>query len=370
MYDASQDEILKQLIEAQNEGFDRLEKGSNLKWQGLFIDPLPQGTPDFFKTPAGKYLIDVIPFIVATNLHFNKEQGKWHYTIEFYQHEKIGPLEKRRLCLARTLGQKCPICDDLDAEKLKQNPSKTLLDTNKPKRRNLYNIWSHMPAEQEAKGVQLWDCSYHIFEKTIQRRAQIPIEGGSRIWMSPDAQHGKRIYFERSGKGVTDTEYINHEFVDRRMPLPAEIMAKAISLEMIIHIPTFDEVYEDWKQTPRDAGSTATYSVPTTQQPTAQISSQENRPEPGQAFTEQEQKQASIPTCPFGGIFGADCQKISFCGKCSVWDACAARQQELQGSKPAEVVTQPVETSTQEAKPVETTPTQTASAPIARRRRG
>ncbi len=366
MFDQSQDEILKQLMEAQQEGFERLEKGSNLKWQGLFIDPLPQGTPEWFKTPAGKYLVDVVPFLVATDLHFNKAKGKWHYTIEFYQHEKIGPLEKRRLCLARTLGKKCPICDDLDAEKMKQNPSKIMLDTNKPKRRNLYNVWSHMPAEQEAKGNMLWDASYHIFEKIIQRRAQIPIEGGSRIWMSPDAQNGKRIYFERSGKGVTDTEYINHEFVDRRTPLPQEIMSKAISLETLIYIPTFDEIYEDWKQTPREAGSTTTYSTPSS----SQQSVQDNKPEPGQAFTEAEQKQANTPTCPFGGIFGADCEKISFCGKCTMWDACAAKRSETQ--TPSQTVTQttPVQTTTpvQETKPVETAPAQTVST-IARRRR-
>ncbi|MEN6445528.1 MAG: hypothetical protein ABFC98_05730, partial [Candidatus Cloacimonas sp.] len=142
-------------------------------------------------------------------------------------------------------------------------------------------------------------------------------------------------------------------------------MSKAISLETIIYIPTFDEIYEDWKQTPREAGSTTTYSTPSTQTTT-----QDNKPEPGQAFTETEQKQANTPTCPFGGIFGADCEKISFCGRCSVWDACSAKRNE---TAPTQTVAQttPVQTTApvQETKPVETAPEQTA-APIARRRRG
>lgn len=363
-FDTTQDEILQQLVQAQAESFDRLERGGNFKWQGLFVDPMPTGSPEFFKTPEGRYLIDVIPFIVQTDMHCNKERGKWAYVLDFYEHQKIGPLEKRRFCYLKSKGQRCAICEDIDREKLKQNPNKALIDAYRPKRRTLYNVWSHLPTEDEAKGIKIWDCSYFIFEKEVTERAEIPLGGGFRVWMSPDVQHGRRVYFERKGKTQTNTEYIKHEFMERRAPIPAEIMQRAVSLETIIYYPTYEEVLADWKQVPIEGANAAnpTTTYPTTAQPSYQPVQQ-----PVPAETAFVQPQQTVKTgCEFGGVFGVDCDNTPYCKTCKQWDECSAE-------KLSKAVEQKMPLPTQQTQPVQQEQpqqtTESSSTPIARRRR-
>ena len=115
----------------------------------------------FFKPEEGKHLIDIIPYEIKTGNHPKYDKGDLDYLLEYYVHYNVGPGKDRFVCMAKTFGKPCPICEELEILKANKADEKTI-DALQPKRRVLYNV---IDLNEEEKGIQLFETSHFLFEK-------------------------------------------------------------------------------------------------------------------------------------------------------------------------------------------------------------
>lgn len=194
-------------------------------------------------TGKGSHSIDIIPYIAGKH---DEEPGEPAYTFEYFYHRNIGPNNAWVICLAETFGLPCPICEDRQRKRERDEEGwKDLW----PKRRNLYNIICYDRGEGD-KGIQVLDISWHYLEKHLAKRSDKKDRrtGKSRTinFSSPKKKEGKTITFEiEPPKGKEDyAEYLAHDFEDRDYDISKRILKDAYILDEIIVIPTYEDVEE------------------------------------------------------------------------------------------------------------------------------
>lgn len=297
-----------------------------------------------------QHLIDIIPY-QAGDKDPTRKEGEWTYVLEVPVHGNVGVNQDSYLCLARYLRQPCPICeyreklrnqDDYDEEEVKKLY---------PIRRVIYNIICYDDTKEEAKGIQVWLVAHFFMEKKLMAIAKMPARGssGGGYVSFSDPEEGRSIQFERKG-GKNNTEYLGHQFVAREgYTITNEILEQAFPLDQIIHIPTYEEVQKTFFV---DTGGELESEE---QQPeTTQIEGEEPEPQPpsrrfrGSApipIEKEVEKPSTVrdkgvktpaktgPKCPHGGEFGKDCEELSECGKCEVWDDCSPLKDKIRADE-------------------------------------
>ena len=188
---------------------------------------------------VGEHLINIIPFIAGPDCP-NQEEGYATHVLDIWVHQRIGPSNTSHICLAKNFKQPCPICD-LQREMRKDGGfSEDDIKALQPKRRTVYNVVVLDSVEEERKGVQIWEVSFHFMEKHLANLAKNPRTGGFIPFQDPDT--GKSIGWVIESKGGSNKEYIGHRFVDRDSEVTDEQLDEAHTLDEIIHIPEFKEL--------------------------------------------------------------------------------------------------------------------------------
>lgn len=314
-----------------------------------------------WKCNEGEHQIDIIPFEVGDNYptenYPNLRPRDLVYWLDLWVHYKVGPNENSVVCPASNYGLACPICEHVNDLRRAEDPDDDLIMEHKSKRRSIYNIVCMDSDAEEDKGIQIWDVSHRYMEKHIAKRAKKPREGGFVAFAHPD--EGKQVFFERTGMGMTSTDYSNHQFLDRDYKISDETLDQAHQLDMIINILSYDELYYAFWGKESEEGKTSTTSNSSTTEPIRRRGTPEQKPEP-EPETEQQPKRAtrrtrtepeessttspSEPTtspyqpptdpdnkCPGGGVFGVDTDKlVDACPKCKVWDDCGEENDRLE----------------------------------------
>lgn len=227
---------------SKDEMISRTEESKKRQAGGKFADYL---VPDFngskWSAKEGDHLIDIVPYISGEK---DPKLGpdKRSYMIDVWVHQKVGTNEDNVLCPASNYrGKRCPICEHI----VKMQQSKQFDDEDikvfKPKRRVLYNIICYDNTEQEQKGVQLWEASYHLTENEILPLARSRRGGAPIPFADPD--EGKSIAFYREGTGPS-TRYKGYQFVDREAPISDEDLEAAYCLDELLEIKEYEEIAE------------------------------------------------------------------------------------------------------------------------------
>lgn len=227
-------------------------KDGSGKFKSIFIKEAIGNVP-FWKASEEEHFINIIPFFAGKN-NPNVKEGKLTHTLDIQVHRKVGVNEDSYICLARTFGKKCPICEE-QAELRKQDDyDEKYVKTLNPTRRVIYNVEVLDSDKEQRKGIQLFEVSHWLFEKELVELAKKPKGGGFILFSDPD--EGKTVFFRKKGNGPTNTEYKAFRFEDRTEPVSDEILDAALVLDEIIHIPTYDEVknafYGTDTETPED----------------------------------------------------------------------------------------------------------------------
>lgn len=195
------------------------------------------------KIKDGEHILDVIPYNAGTHDPLT-EEGDPTYTFEYWAHTNVGSNNIMILCPQEMYGDPCYICDH--RERLRQKGA----DEEKwkplfPKRRNLYNIICYDRGE-EKRGVQLWDISYHYFEKFIIAISKKAGRGGkkSKTINFAHPEKGKSITFTiEPAKSKNDyPTYLGFTFDDRDYNIEQDTLDEAQIIDEIIHIPNNDEI--------------------------------------------------------------------------------------------------------------------------------
>jgi hypothetical protein len=192
----------------------------------------------------GQHIIDIVPYNAGSNDGLNKE-GEETYTYEAWVHRGVGPNEQMHICPAETYNEDCPICEHRQTLR-ERGADDTVWKALFPKRRNIYNVLCY-DANEERKGVQVWEVPYFYAEKNILAIASEPQRGGGSDTINfPHAEHGKSISFtiEPPQSKEDFASYEGFKFLDRDYDLDSEILDEAHALDQLVLLLSYDELKE------------------------------------------------------------------------------------------------------------------------------
>jgi hypothetical protein len=221
-------------------------KRSQQKAQGIrsaiFKDDLD--FPIYYPTAGEKpHWVDIIPYRAGTN-DPNKKKGQFAYTYEYWCHTRLGPAKTTVIC-PTMYGDKCPVCEH--REKLRADDNSDW-EKFKTKKRNLYNIISYDDKDEEKKGIQIWDISWHYFEKFLMKISKKSSRSGKKettvLFMSPDKRKGKTITFSiEAPKGKNDyPKFLGHGFDNRDYEIDRKILKQAHVLDQMVNVLSYAEI--------------------------------------------------------------------------------------------------------------------------------
>jgi len=302
--------MAKQLKNRTQESHDRREDSG--RFGSFFREDLEDVS--FWSCGEGEHQIDIIPYIAGAN-NPKVEEGEFSYLLDIWVHQGVGVNEDQFVCPGRNYGDPCPICEHQRELRRADDFDEDLVKSLSPKRRVIYNIVCYDSDKEESKGIQVWNVAHWFMERYLTPLAKQPKSGGFVPFADPD--DGKQICFERKGSGQTSTEYLGHKFLDRDYKISDELLDGACCLDELIHIPTYDELRDVYY------GSFGTRDSEKTQE--------EEKPE----VQEEPRKKESVEmdSCPAGGEFGIDTDRLDQCDPCDIWDDCARRADEIEEDK-------------------------------------
>ena len=254
----------------------------------------------FFEVKEKKYLMDIIPYKVGENDPRLKE-GDETFMLHFFQHVKVGPKNKTFLCMQETYGKECPICDHISyLQREKGLDGKEINEMGLwPKHRNLFNVVVYDKDYDENEVVVLEIADFcmgkHLKELAVDRT-------GEPIFYADIGKEGKTISFKREGTGPKNTRYLGHHFENRDYELSEELLDKAYSLDELLHIPTYDEVKEEFFGGEEEEESSE---------------DEPRRSRRGDDYEEEEEVQEQEEDC-----LGKDFDQLAECEKCEDYKEC------------------------------------------------
>ena len=313
----------------------------------------------FWKPNVAIHLFDIIPSFAGKNWPQDGQgnrlaEGKPVYVLDIQVHTNVGPNDAQFICLTRNYGKPCPICEHQVELKKEPDYDNDLIKSLYPKRRNVYNVLVYDNKEDEDKGVQIFEVAHFFME---QKLTPLAMDARTKA-LIPYAHYekGKTIQFEVTKKPykvgektIQGSDFGGHKFLDRNgysLLDPYEdgttILDDAYTLDELIHIPEYDEVYKAYwsgirdlpeKQEEQPVGRrrqrVVEQSTPVKEEAPATTTT---RRRPGKAAEPEVDKIVGMTGCPNGGKFGEDIDKMGEdCNKCEVYDSCALKAEELKG---------------------------------------
>lgn len=201
----------------------------------------------FFSCKEGTHVVDILPWAVGKNMPFDEndqpvtEKGNLDYVLDIWVHQNVGPTSKPFVCPYENFGLPCPICEYIKANRLpKEEWSKK-----RAKRRSIYLIWDHTTAEEEKKGVQIFDAAFFFMEEKLAEIAKNPEDGGYESFS--DYETGKSVAWTRKGSGQENTQYLGHRFIERKKKIPDRILDKTFALDMVVKMhPSYEDIAKEF----------------------------------------------------------------------------------------------------------------------------
>ncbi len=325
--------LLKRLQEDQ----ERREAGG----KGIFKT---ETGASFWSPEGGDHLIDIIPFLAGDN-HPTVEEGEPAYNLRVKVHFGLGPSEdKSFVCLLETFNQPCPVCEHrvaLRNDGADEDVWKSLF----PKRRAIYNILCYDTSREEDKGIQIWEVAEFYMQKhldTLVKGSRRPGRETTTLIPFTDPDEGHSIAFTINPPKTRNdfAEYIGHRFEPRDdYAIDDEYLEDALTLDELIVIPTYDEVYEEYFGEPSDEGDD--------QEDEEEYDDEEVEEEEVEEEEEEyDNDEAEVDVCPGGGDFGVDTNDLDECDECEVWEECLAEQQAKKKAKRRKASRKPAKKST------------------------
>lgn len=192
----------------------------------------------FFQPKEGEFELDFLPYEVTVENHpKGMNVGDLWVQKSIKVHYGIGAEEKSYICL-KTAGKKCPICEMRAEMANDPNADEKLIKDLAPKDRAIYQL---IDLNDEKKGVQIWDYSYHLFEKrllsdinktenaassTSRKRSSTPhggfaeLEGGQTLIVSfTEKKMGTNKFFECDRIDAADRDDYEDDILDQTLDL-------------------------------------------------------------------------------------------------------------------------------------------------------
>ena len=236
----SKEERKKRLLERMRQGMKK--GGGDFESTSIFK---PDLDVSFWNPKEGQHFFDIVPYITGPN-DIDLPEGEEAYCFQPYMHRNIGPNNRNVICLAKSYGRPCALCD-YHKELVREGADEDLIDEIKAQAnpRAIYNVHVLDSKEEQKKGIQIFHTSHYIMEGTLLELAATPTTPDSKE-ISPFTPYpsryedGKTVSFKRKGTGV-NTRFIAHSLQDRDYPISEKLIKAAHCLDQLIYIPTYEE---------------------------------------------------------------------------------------------------------------------------------
>jgi len=313
--------------------------------------------PTFYNVIEGYNFLDVLPFIIKSKYHPQEfKPGQIDYVIEVYVHSGIGLLNNHYICLEKTFGRPCFVCQERQRliKEEKKNWKEPEVSALNCSRKVLHNV---LDLKNLDKGIQLFYASYAYFEKELLDAVN-DYKIKKNLTMAPlfaDLLEGKSISFKASAEKWGEIPYFkykNFTLEDRTQAFDPSILEMTIPLDSILYIPTYDEVktaFYDVEGEQEENEKTSDTSIEQNKQreqpPLPSVINQFMRPIETPLKQEgtmgiidevknekeaiQQLNHTDDDNCPNKHIFAKDCDTKPECINCPKWEACSDKQIEM-----------------------------------------
>lgn len=240
----SREERKKGLKDRHRQSYETRDSGSQGKGVLDFrkIDEEISFDKLFYSPEVGTNHIDIIPYIVKGEHHpQGVKPGYEDYLLDIWVHGWVGPSESTVLCLKKTFGKACPICEERAQLMKDYEENEEAIKQLKPKRRVFYNVLNLEVPEKKRK-IQIFEVSHFFFEKELMEEAANGTDG---ITTFADIDEGKVIRFrasEEKFKGKPFFKFKSFAFEDREDEYDDSIIEEAYSLDDLLIVPSYEEV--------------------------------------------------------------------------------------------------------------------------------
>lgn len=234
----------------------------------------------------GDHLFNIIPYIVGEN-DPKLSEGEVSYVLDIWAHSNVGINEDRYVCPARNYNKPCPICERQKEMRLAGTFTDDETKELNPKRRVVYNVQVFDNAEEENKGVQIWEVSHYLTERLFSELARKPKGGGFISFSDPDT--GKMLAFNKK----SPMEYVGHKFVDRDESVEDDILEEAKVLDELIYLASYDEIYAAFYGNTQEENDPKSEEETETPKPTLKPKGKKKpKPEPEPEEIEEEEEES------------------------------------------------------------------------------
>jgi len=210
---------------------------------------IPDGKKiSFFQPKEGEFELDFIPYEVTIKDHpKGMRPGDLWPQKSIKVHYGIGAEERPYIC-PKTIGKKCPICETRAEMANDPNADEKLIKDLAPKERTLYQLYD---LKDEKKGLQLWDYSYHLFEKRLLADINKTESGaGTRKRTSTphggfaDLSGGQTLILSFIEKKMGSNKFYECDRVDAedRDDYEDDVLEQALDLDSIIEVLDYDKL--------------------------------------------------------------------------------------------------------------------------------
>lgn len=305
----------------------------------------------FFKPSKEEHYLDIIPYRTTVDKYVHGElipKGSLYFERTYFKHT-IGVNRRRVVCL-KTYGKPCPVCEH-QIELRRAGASKKEVDELKATETQLFNL---LDLDEEAKGIQLWDKATFHFGQTLDREVR---NQGAKHYEYLDfytLDNGftlkvRMVLKPYQGKDNYQTTAI--DFIPRTAPYDPRILDKALNLDTILEVLSYDELknllfgtetpHQESEQ-PAEPTNEPSFRLPPKQVVQAQQEPTNFRKQVTQVAQEQVQQEPTEPEtdgnpCPFGHEFGTDNGLKAECDQqCDeTWPPCFEKREEIRKAEHA-----------------------------------
>ena len=202
---------------------------------GLSTLTLPEGV-DLYKPEKGPVEFDILPYRISVDNHPDVKKGDLWYRRIYYAHRNVGPEEKFLIC-PRTVGKRCPICEEYQKLKKDPNADEEMVDGLRSKERELFNV-----VMKDGDGsVMVLDISTFLFGKLLEKEIN---EGDEANAAFPDLSGGKTLKVRWEAKSMGTNKFVEAgriDFLDRE-DIDESALDAVVDLDKAMKILSYEEI--------------------------------------------------------------------------------------------------------------------------------
>lgn len=195
------------------------------------------------------YDLNVLPFVVGGRKHPAVKSGElkpgdWDFMVDYWVHRDVGPEKGQYICIKKTYGLPCPMCDE--AERLKAEQGSDAAKGMWASHRALMAV---QPLDSHGHGdaePMLLDMAYNNFALDLIDESESCMRGDGVVDFANLGPEGREVSFrvaeDTMGNGRKYKLAKNFAFNKRREEIPDSVVEKVPSLDELLNVPTAGDI--------------------------------------------------------------------------------------------------------------------------------